>query len=443
VAEPKAPSRGITAAYASFNFATTLLSLAVVSWIFYYYSPPTELGRAVLLSGSAIAVVRVAERSLGALLEPLIGYLSDRTDSRFGRRMPWILLGTPVLVTAFLALWFPRQGLPTNDPRVVLQFAVTLILFWTAYTAVVSPYLALLPELGATDEGRVRLATALAVSEVLGNISLSVGGGQLLGATALFATLWVDNGYQLAAVVFAAIAVLFSLFFVAVVREPPREAKHAVRFSLRQATVESLRNPEFLPYAGAVGGYRMATATAVAGIPYLGTELMGLDEEHAALLLAVIIVFALIAIPFVERLANRRGKAAVFRWGGVGFLITLPMMGLIGLIPGVPPLYLGVLLFVLSGFPVATMLVLPRALLADVIDVDEARTGYRREAMYNGMSGVVEKAGEAASAVSIGVLFDTLGNGGSRVLGLRLVGVAAAIGVLLGLWLFRRYSLAR
>ena len=187
----------------------------------------------------------------------------------------------------------------------------------------------------------------------------------------------------------------------------------------------------------------MATATAVAGIPYLGTELMGLDEEHAALLLAVIIVFALIAIPFVERLANRRGKAAVFRLGGIGFLITLPMMGLIGLIPGVPPLVLGVLLFVLSGFPVATMLVLPRALLADVIDVDEARTGYRREAMYNGMSGVVEKAGEAASAVSIGVLFDTLGNGGTRVLGLRLVGVAAAIGVLLGLWLFRRYTLAR
>lgn len=430
-------------AYASLNFATTLVSLAVVSWIFFYYSPPSELNRAILLSGSALAAVRVLERTIGALIEPVVGYLSDRTDSRFGRRMPWILLGTPVLVGAFIALWFPARGLPTNDLRVVAQYAVTLILFWAAYTAVVSPYLSLLPELGATDPGRVRLATGLAVSEVVGNIAFSLGGSGILGAAGLVTALYVDDGYQAAALIFSAIAVLLSIFFVAVVREPPRTEKHAVRFSLRQATVESLKNPAFLPYAGAVAGYRMATATAVAGIPYLGTELMGLEEEQAALLLAVIIVFALIAIPFVERMTRTRGKAFVFRLGGLGFLLTLPLMGLIGLLPGVPALYFGVFLFVLSGFPVATTLVLPRALLADVIDVDESRTGYRREAMYNGMSGVVEKAGEAASAVAIGVLFDTLGNGGGKVLGLRLVGTAASVGVLLGLWLFRRYSIKK
>jgi GPH family glycoside/pentoside/hexuronide:cation symporter len=97
----------------------------------------------------------------------------------------------------------------------------------------------------------------------------------------------------------------------------------------------------------------------------------------------------------------------------------------------------------MDGFPVAGLMVLPRALLAEVIDRDQENTGLRREAMYNGMSGVLEKMGEALALGVLGVLFQQFGNSSSSPLGLRLMGVAAGVFVVLGLLAFRKYGATR
>jgi GPH family glycoside/pentoside/hexuronide:cation symporter len=216
-----------------------------------------------------------------------------------------------------------------------------------------------------------------------------------------------------------------------------------VHLGLIEAARISLKNPLFLPYAGAVGGYKMATAVAVIGVPFIATQLMGVNTETAGAMLAVIIVVAALTFPLVQSWSGRFGAARVYGWGGIGFVVVLPLMGLIGLTQVVPPLAQGVVLFALSGFSVACVMVLPRAMLAEVIDRDQATTGLRREAMYNGMSGVVEKLGEAMAWGVAGVLFGQFGNSASSPLGLRLLGVGAAGGVALGLWSLSRYRRGR
>lgn len=425
--------------YAAGSFANALIAIVLTSWIYYFYSPPEDAKTALLLSPWIVGIVRVLERIAGALIEPLVGHFSDRTNSRFGRRIPWIAFGAPILCGSFCAIWFPPGG-GADDPLIIAYLGVMLILFWGSYTAVVAPYLALLPELSKTDEGRLRLSTWLAVFEVLATIAGSIGAGILIDAGHIGP---IGDGFKLTGIVFGLISLSGFAIVVLSVKEPTVGQVKPVEFSLFRAAAESLKNPEFLPYATGVAGYRLATTSAVIGVPYIATVLMHTDEATAGYMLAIIPVIAVIAFPIVQRLSSVHGKAAIFRAGGIGFVIVLPLMGTIGLVPGVPPMVHGLLLFVLAGFPVATLMVLPRTLLADVIDVDEKRTGYRREAMYNGMAGVVEKAGEAASFGLVGVLFEQLGNSSSEPLGLRLLGAGAACGVLIGLFVFRRYGASK
>lgn len=428
--------------YASGQFGTALLPLVLISWILYFYSPPEGGAALALLSPVVLGNIRLVERIVGAFLEPIVGYWSDRTRTRWGRRLPWIVLGLPFLVSSFVLIWFPPSATRVDDPRVIVHCALMLMAFYLSYTIVVAPYVALLPELTGDPKQRVRLSVWMSVFEVLSNIVGALGAGALVGLGAItVAGVAFENGFELLGVVTGALALLAFVPVPLLVREPPRTEAHDVRFSLSEAVITSLKNPEFIPYACATGGFRFATTCAVVGIPFIATQLMGTDEEMAGVMLAIIIVIAMLSFPLVQWLSNRYGKARVFRWAAVGYIVVLPLIGAIGLVPGVEPLVQGVVLFVLSGFSTATLFVLPRALLADVIDLDEQRTGYRREAMYNGMAGVVEKFGEALATGLVGYLFAFFGNSSASPGGLRLVGIAAAVGLGGGMLVFRRYSI--
>lgn len=427
--------------YSAGQFGTGILPLVLLTWMMYFYSPP-EAGAFVLLSPAVLGTIRLVERIAGAVFEPLIGHLSDRSRSRYGRRLPWIVLGLPFLVGSFVLIWFPPAATTTDDPAVIAHCAIVLMVFFASYTAVVAPFGALLPEIAASARERLRLSVWMSIFEVLSNIVGAFGAGAIVGLGAIaIAGVSFANGYELLGIAAGLLGLLSFLPVPLLVREPPRGAEHDVPFSLVEAMKHSLKNPAFIPYALGVGGFRFATTSAIVGLPYIATQLMGTSEEGAGAMQGIIIIVAALAFPLVQALANRHGTARVFRWAGLGFVVVLPMMGLIGHVPHLPPMAHGIVIFVLAGFSTAGVLVLPRALMADVIDLDAKRTGYRREAMYNGMGGVVEKLGEAFGMGAVGYLFQFLGQDAERSLGLRLVGVAAAIGVGLGLVAFRSYRI--
>lgn len=428
---------GVVGRYVPAGFAQGILPLVVGSWLMYFYSPPEGEGE-VLLLPATIGAITMAERILGGFLEPLVGHWSDRTRTRWGRRRPWILGGLPVLMAAFVLIWFPPAGGGVDALGTIAHLAVTLMLFYAAYTAVFAPYNALLPELTRDSAARVRLSMGMAFFEVAATIAGAVGAAPLvgLGAVTLFGIAFA-NGFQVLAAAAAALSIV-SVLPVLTLREPPPTETEA-SFGFVEAVQASLQHRPFLRYGGLMVGFRVAANASTIVVPYIGTQLMGLDKGQAALLLAVIIVVATVAFPLVERLANRRGKAVVFRWGAGGFVVVLPLIGTIGLVPGLPVLAHGGLLFVAAGFSVACLFVLPRALLADIIDRDAVETGQRREAMYTGMSGVLEKVGMALATGLVGVLFQWFGNSTAEPMGLRLVGVAAAVAVGLGLFAFRGY----
>ncbi|MEQ9499578.1 MAG: MFS transporter [Deltaproteobacteria bacterium] len=431
-------STGAVLRYAVGGVGQSVLPLLVGTWLIAFY---TEQEHAYLLSAGVLGTVVMVERIFGAILEPLIGYASDRTASRFGRRRPWIAVGLPVLVVAYFMLWSPPAADGLNATSTIVWVAACFLFYNAAYTAVFAPYNALLPELHRATKERLRLSSWMGIFEVVGQIAVSVGGAALIG---LGAVAWwglsFSSGFAVLAAVAVAVTLVTMLPVVLFTREVSAEPA-AGELGLVAALTASFANRHFVRYAVGLLGFRIATNLVLAGIPFVGVKLMGLTSAETSYVPAVIIVVAVLAFPVVQRLANRHGKARVFRWGGFGFVVLLPLMGLVDRLV-LPPLAVGGVLFALSGFSVATLLVLPRALLADIVDHDETRTGLRREAIYTGMSGIFEKLGMALSAGIAGLMLELFGQTSGNLLGVRLLGVAGSVVLALSLAVFRRYDLA-
>src|SRR5688572_22522509 len=186
----------------------------------YFYCPPEGEG-VVLLSAGVIGTIRLIERAAGAFIEPLVGWLSDRTRTRFGRRIPWIALGLPVLCVSFAALFFPPAGRAADDPVVIVHLAIALMLFFASYTCVFAPYSALHPEIAREGDQRVRLSVWMSLFEVASNVSGAIAAAPLVGLGSL-AVLGISlaNGYELLALVAAVAAFLSVVPVILLVKEP-------------------------------------------------------------------------------------------------------------------------------------------------------------------------------------------------------------------------------
>src|ERR1043166_202769 len=124
-------------------------------WLLYYYAPPSDANLPTLLPSLAVGVLLTVGGIVGALDKAVVGFFSDRTKARWGRRIPYIVLGAPLWSIFFLLLFTP----PSSAGHAATAIYLFVIFEGLALSGalVVGPYEALLPELAATSEERVSL----------------------------------------------------------------------------------------------------------------------------------------------------------------------------------------------------------------------------------------------------------------------------------------------
>jgi GPH family glycoside/pentoside/hexuronide:cation symporter len=162
---------------------------------------------------TAVANARAFSTFIDAFADPVMGYLSDSTTSRLGRRMPYILVGSFILAGAFLAMWFVPAGLPAWQFWTYLFAMQVLFTIGTSITGV--PYFALIPEIAKEYSTRTALVAWMQALAQLGNI---VGGGVRAYST------WRGNelqGFREFAVYISILDVVCYILLVLFVREPP------------------------------------------------------------------------------------------------------------------------------------------------------------------------------------------------------------------------------
>lgn len=333
--------------------------------------------------GAAIA----ASRLLDVVIDPFIGILSDRLQTRWGRRKPWIALGTPFLM---LSAWM------TFVPPGAVSLGYLLIwtsLLFLAFTLVDLPHKVWGAELSTDYLERNHVAAWRegfgAVGLILFLVLLLVMG--LFGRT--------DSREQLLAIALTVVLSLPPLVSLALRKVPeyPPESLTGQRYRGWSALALVFRNRAFLRTMATILLFGSAVMIQATLHKLVLTHVVGRPELFAPLILAETL-FSLGAIPFWLRLAARFGKhrAVTFAalWVGI-WSLGLPLVG-----AGDMALY--AVLIVLRGSSLTSIFLLSNSIAADVVDQDIVASGWQRTGLFFAVWGMAVKA-----AVAIGVLLAT------------------------------------
>ena len=109
-------------------------------------------------------------RSWDYINDPLVGYLSDRTRTRWGRRRPWLLFGALPFALTFILLWI-KPGFITSQTGLLLYFAAAYLIYEASATTVYMPYFALTPELTQDYDERTQLTSFRMLFNILGGLT--------------------------------------------------------------------------------------------------------------------------------------------------------------------------------------------------------------------------------------------------------------------------------
>ncbi|NWG46476.1 MAG: MFS transporter [Alphaproteobacteria bacterium] len=373
----KAPLRPASiAAYGTLGFPIALLALPTYVYL------PTLYTEGLGLSLVAVMAVLVGTRLLDAVTDPLVGWLSDHTVTRFGRRKPWIVAAVPVLALSVYQLFLPPEGAGVVH---LLLWASLLTVGWTMLTL---PYNAWAAELTDRYHQRTSLTGARQIAALVGTL---VGAGVPALLAASGATALADQTGALALLMIAALplALLPPLLFV-----PDRAPAGRQRLPLLPGLRAAFANGPFRRLLAAFLVNAIANGIPVTLFLYFVTHVLGMPEARGPLLFAYFLS-GLIAIPVwlivSRRIGKHRAWCIAMIVASLAFVWTPLLVG-----PGDLAIFL--VITVLSGFGVGADLALPASIQADVVDLDTLERGEERTGTFFALSGLLSKVALAASA---------------------------------------------
>lgn len=325
-------------------------------------------------------------RSWDWINDPLVGYISDRTRTRWGRRRPFLLFGFIPFGLTFAMLWWipPTQ----NGVALAVYYGLAYLLCDTAATFVYMPYFALTPDLTADYDERTSLTTfRMFFSIVAGLVAFTVP-GLLVGAFR------PENASRVAWVgaLFAALSALPLIATFMGTRERS-EFQEQPQASVLESLRAAVKNRPFL---FAVGVYLMTWMTVELLQPMLLYFLkywLNMEAQES-LVLGAVFGMAALALPLWNWAAQQWNKRIAYV-AGMAFL-GLVLIVLTMVQPGIP-LWVVVGLAALAGVGVSAAHVLPWSMIPDVVEWDELQTGARHEGTFYSLTTLMHKV--AASLV--------------------------------------------
>lgn len=392
------------------------------------------------LSPGLAAVAILIGKSWDWINDPIIGHISDRTRTRWGRRRPFLLFGPLPFALIFAMLWW-RPPLAT-PAALVAYYALAYVLFDAAATFVYMPYFALTPELTSDYDERTSLTTYRMFFSIVGSLIaftvplMMVGSFEPVNAPRVLTmglTFGIISGLP-----------LFLVFF------GTRERQEHVALeqpNLRQSLQAARRNTPFLiGLALFLAAWIAVDVVQAALLFYIKYWLR--READSDLLMATIFITAIVALPLWLWVSRRWSK----RWAyiaGVAFWAAVQIV-LVTVSPNTPLTPI-LALCVLAGIGVSAVHVLPWAIIPDAMEWDEWKTGERHEGMLYSLTTLTHKIA-ASIAIPLALLVlevtgyvpNAVQQPSQALLGIRIVmGPIPAVLLCLGIVIALRYPLDR
>lgn len=364
--------------YGIADLGISLLTASIQFFLLFYYTDIAGIDPA--LAGSAMLVGKL---TWDAINDPLFGYFSDRTRSRWGRRKPYMLLGA---IPFGLSVWL-LFSLPPGLVGVQAFLAVlgTFLLADTFQTVVSVPYYALSAELTYDYDERTSLISIRMIFTVLGYI---LGAALTTAVASFFLNLgWTKQAaYSGMGAVFGGVAIITLLITTFGIKETPNsDLKPASMRVLAQLKFVFCNRP-FVQYMIMSTIISISFTLLTSLLPFFLTYQLKMADEISLVMFVMLATIAIFLLPW--RYASRKlSKGPAYALGlGIASLAILVAFFL----PAQPtPIIYGVAFVAGLGF--SAQYVFPWSMLPDVVEVDQALTGERHEGIYFGVNAFLGK----------------------------------------------------
>ncbi|MBN1500590.1 MAG: MFS transporter [Spirochaetes bacterium] len=376
-------------------YSLPAFSLALVGIPLYVYIPKfyTDV---IGINITAMGVILLLIRIFDAVTDPLIGFLSDRTVTMYGRRRPFLAIGSILMVVSVYLLFNPFDlSVMANT----IWFGIWIFMVFLFWTFVVVPYESLGPELIYDYNKRTTLFAVRDGALIAG--TLSAASAPLL-ITRLFKIPATDSGEKLKFFIISIIyipVILSTIWFCIAAIKEKVPAKPVAR-NLNQENISVFKNRPFvillLAYTISAIGNNLPATLILYYVQYV------LKSNSADIFLFLYFITGILFLPFWIKISGKFGKKEA--WLASITINTGAFLGVFFLGAGDTTLYS--ILIIISGIGFGATLAIPSSIQADVIDYDELKTASRREGQYIGIWSVSKKL---AAAVGIGAGLAILG----------------------------------
>ncbi|MFX1285637.1 MAG: MFS transporter [Promethearchaeota archaeon] len=431
--------------YSIATFGSAAVGGTLTTFVFFYYKEVVYKDLIEVSAENQFWILTLLGTALAigwwiqALMNPVAGWLSDKlVSTRFGRRKPWLLLGSPVIAISFVAIFLiPTPATDILFP--VIWLAIFNGIYNAAYAATFCVYLAIIPEICQTPEERTSISTYRQGFYLVGFVL-----GVIIGAFVEF---------NVFIVVILACFMFICLYITVFGIKEPKEVPKMPTFGINEALKVTLKNKPFLPYLGYTIFATAFQEMVIKVLPIFGREIIYKGEvvDISSYIPGAFVITAFISIIPAMFWINRVGKKKAVIYSIIVAAVLTSLLFTVGMIP-FDPLIHTLIIVLLVGFPAAPLLILPDSIISDITDYDETITGTRREAMHFASQGLLTRFAGGVSVQILGLILGIFGGtygepslistiipGLPDTLGVSLIGPVAALILLIGLFIFRKY----
>ncbi len=363
-------------------------------WVLYYYLPPSKSGLEPLLPPILISVALLIARFIDVILEPIVGYWSDKFQSRWGRRIPFIVVGALPLSLATIAFFYPIKD---GNLSTFVYLSLAGSFFFIFYTIVSGPYNALIPDISQNSDDRINLSTwqsvfrliFTAIAMIIPGAVIELAGGGEQGVRVMVIGLSVLS--------FAGLMV--TSFTVSETKYATNKAFDSHFFSTFGAL---LKNKPFVLYLFGYMFFFLGFNTLRASMNYYVEDIMGMGKAEITYASGLLFGFSALAFYPTNKLCKRIGYKGPMLWSLILLIIFTAALFFLG---KVIPVEFGFVLFALMGIPIAgAAFIFPPAMLSEMSAVYSERTGKYIEGMLFGLQGLFLKMAFLVSIFTLPII---------------------------------------
>lgn len=386
-------SLGTKLGYAVGNVGLQMLIAAMGFLLMIFYTDVALVPPAV--AGAALLVGKVWD----TINDPLFGWVTDRTRSRWGRHRVYLIYGAIPLAVVSAAVWMVPPGL--SPVAAFLWIAITYTLFDTLMTLVQLPYQAMAANLTRDYDERTSLTAFASLGALIGFFA-----GSVLMPVLVRAAPDARTGYALAGACFGLAAGMAVAVVAWRVREPVAEEAAAdpapAWDSVRRTLLGTLRNRPFLLLVSAAGLVRLGLTLVQGALAYFVIYQLQGTQGDLPRLMAILLGVVAVSLFVWKRVVDRWEKNRAYMLGLVFSAAGLVALYWIG--PGQQGAVPAVL--ALIGIGMGAHWIVPFAMVPDTIDHGHMLAGERTTGMYYGLFGLVDKIARTLATVVVAAVLD-------------------------------------